>query len=77
MMKYLIALTVALTIAMTSIATAAEAPIAQPTPIVQTLDVHQGQLIAGNRRKKPSIWKRLMNMERRKNAWLKRTFLGA
>ncbi len=73
MMKYLFAcmIAVALTVAGTASASQAPAPL-EITPVVQS----SAPMLVGNK-KRTNIFQRLLELERRKNAWLKRTFLGA
>lgn len=70
MKKILIALVAALAISFASDASAANAPIAKEAQIAAPA----ANVIAAKRRQ--GIFSKLIELERKKNAWLRRTFLG-
>ena len=69
--------------AQTMINTEVEAPVVdqvQAAPAPQHNQAHQGQstrrYYRPQKRRQPNFFEQLMDLERRKNAWLKKTFLG-
>ena len=79
MRKFLVAVAAAAMISLTSSADAQEpvaaAPMAAPAPIIQSGPVYRSSTrsVRSSRR---GVFSNLMDLERRKNAWLRRTFLG-
>ncbi len=81
MKKFLVAVAVAGMISFASSADAQEpvaqapVPMAAPAPVVQSAPMYQStRTVRSNRR--GGLLSGLVELERRKNAWLRRTFLG-
>lgn len=73
-MKRAVILGMFLTIfAMTS---AADAGLFSRSNNVRYVQTQDGGYVARRTRRRPGLFRRLIELERRKNAWLRRTFLG-
>ena len=51
-------------------------PMAAPAPVVQGTPMYRNSRTVRSSSRRGGFFSNLMDLERRKNAWLKRTFLG-